>query len=94
MSEEEDTVQYWLYPDQEQDTCEASSASSLAQVFSLVDTWTRGYIWTRDKFSLRVDSLPGGGWCLTGGHKNIYKIAILRVVSNFRQDLLWRKCAG
>ena len=63
--EEEDTVQYWLYPGP--DTADADGLATLTHVFGTVDTWTRDYVWTRDKFNLRVERLPGtGGWCLAG----------------------------
>ena len=61
--DEEDCVQYWLYPAVDH---ESDGVTTLAQVFSHVDQWLQDYVWTRDKFSLRLESLAGGQWCLTG----------------------------
>ena len=63
---EEDTAEYWLFP--ASTTGSLSEAESvLSSVFSLVQSLSRDYVWTRQHFNLKVQQTePGGGWCLAG----------------------------
>jgi len=61
--DQEDTCQYWLYPAPDDIS---DGVSTLAQVFSHVNTWTRDYVWTRQKFNLHLEKLPSEKWCLSG----------------------------
>ena len=63
---EEDTAEYWLFP--ASTTGSLSEAESvLSSVFSLVQSLSRDYVWTRQHFNLKVQQAgPGGGWCLAG----------------------------
>ena len=68
---EEDTAEYWLYPTDL--VAEEAALDTLAEVYSKVEEFTRNYVWTRDKFNLKVEHLPYSPdrdgipcWCLSG----------------------------
>ena len=55
MDGEEDTVEYWLYPI---GVASEAALDTLALVYAKIEEYTRNYVWTRDKFNLKVESLP------------------------------------
>jgi len=57
----EDTTEYWLYP---ASLCEADR--TLSQVFSLVQSLTKDYVWTRQNFNLKIEHTASDTWCLCG----------------------------
>ena len=70
MNGEEDTVEYWLYPI---GVASEAALDTLALVYAKIEEYTRNYVWTRDKFNLKVESLPpytrkkdDTSWCLSG----------------------------
>ena len=58
----EDTAEYWLYPT----SSEGEAERTLSQVFSLVQSMTKDYVWTRQSFNLRILPAEAGSWCLYG----------------------------
>ena len=71
MNGEEDTAEYWLYPTTL--LPEEAAVDTLAEVYAKVEEFTRNYVWTRDKFNLKVEHLPYSPdkdgiscWCLSG----------------------------
>ena len=57
----EDTAEYWLYP-----ASPSEAENLLSQVFSLVQSLTKDYVWTRQNFNLRILPTEPGNWCLYG----------------------------
>ena len=71
MNGEEDTAEYWLYPSDS--ISDDAALDTLAEVYAKVEEYTRTYVWTRDKFNLKVEHLPYSpdrdgiaSWCLAG----------------------------
>ena len=61
---EEDTAEYWLFPASTTGSL-SEAETALSSVFSLVQSLTPGYVWTRQHFNLKIQQTEQG-WCLAG----------------------------